>query len=373
MIEAVAAAALVLALVPLVLFLLNLGAYRRAPEPPPGARPRVSVLIPARNEEAMIARAVRGALEGGEVDLEVVVLDDHSEDRTAEVVREIASRDPRVRLEAAPPLPSGWCGKQHACAVLAERARHPLLLFVDADVRLAPGAVGRIAAAVEASGADLLSGFPRQEIETFLERLLLPLIVWILLGYLPITVMRRSRWAAFGAGCGQLFAARRDAYERAGGHSAIRASRHDGVTLPRAFRRAGARTELFDASDLAHCRMYRSGGETWRGLAKNATEGLGAPGAIVPWTLLLVGGHVAPFALAAAALVGAVPPAAGALAAAGCLASWLPRLLALGRFAQPLDSALLHPVGIVALVSIQWWALARKLAGRPSLWKGRPA
>ena len=96
--------------------------------------------------------------------------------------------------------------------------------------------------------------------------------------------MRRSRHPAYGAGCGQLFLARREAYETAGGHAAIRATLHDGVKLPRAFRAAGLRTDLFDATDVASCRMYRNAGEVWRGLAKNATEGLAAPGKIVPAT-----------------------------------------------------------------------------------------
>src|SRR5262249_58521809 len=97
---------------------------------------------------------------------------------------------------------------------------------------------------------------------------------------------------ALGAGCGCVCVARRAAYEAVGGHAAVRASLHDGITLPRAFRRAGRRTDLCDATDLAVCRMYRSGRELWFGLAKNAREGLAHPRAIVPWTLLLLGGQV---------------------------------------------------------------------------------
>ena len=104
-------------------------------------RPRISVLIPARNEEWSIGPAVESVLANVGVELEVVVLDDHSADRTAEVVREIAARDARVRLEPAPPLPEGWCGKQCACYTLSKHARYPVLTFFDADVRLAPCAL----------------------------------------------------------------------------------------------------------------------------------------------------------------------------------------------------------------------------------------
>ncbi|NUB17582.1 glycosyltransferase, partial [Azospirillum brasilense] len=108
-----AALALALALLPLGLGLLNLCLYRRPKaEPPPDAA--VSILIPARNEEATIAAAVRAALSSCGVSVEVVVLDDHSTDRTAEIVRALAARDPRLRLETAPPLPPGWSGRQHA-------------------------------------------------------------------------------------------------------------------------------------------------------------------------------------------------------------------------------------------------------------------
>src|SRR5207244_4018469 len=131
------------------------------------------------------------------------------------------------------------------------------------------------------SGADLGSGFPRQETGTLLEKLVLPLIHFLLLGYLPLIGMRWCRHPAFGAGCGQLFVTRRDAYEAVGGHVAVRASLHDGLTLPRAYRRRGLKTDLCDATELADCRMYRSGRELWYGLAKNAREGLAHPKAIV--------------------------------------------------------------------------------------------
>lgn len=360
------------ALIPALLFLRNLRLY--VPPPPiykDGERPAVSVLIPARNEERSIAESVAAALESREVDLEVVVLDDHSEDRTAEIVSWIAARDPRVRLESAPPLPAGWCGKQHACAVLARHARNPVLVFVDADVRLAPDGLARAAAFLERSGAGLISGVPRQETVTFLERLLIPLIQFVLLGFLPVERMRRSLHPAYGAGCGQLFVTRREAYEKAGGHEAIRSSLHDGIALPRAFRRAGIATDLFDATEVAVCRMYRNAGEVWRGLAKNATEGVASPGKIVPVTALLFAGQVLPFALIGLVALGNVSPAVlwGAVPAA--LAAWLPRWTGARRFRQPLDGALLHPLGIAVFLLIQWYALARQLLGRPSGWKGR--
>ena len=248
-------------------------------------------------------------------------------------------------------------------AALARLARNELLVFVDADVRLAPDALSRMAGVMHPDGGlGLASGFPRQLVGSWSERLLLPLIHFVLLGYLPIVLQRRSPSPGYGAGCGQLMIARADAYRRAGGHAAIRASLHDGLMLPRAFRRAGAMTGLFDATTLATCRMYHDAGEVWEGLTKNATEGMAQPLALPAWTLVLGLGQVLPLPLLAVA-----PGPAGVALAAGIGL----RLLLAWRFRQPLGSALLHPFGVAALLVVQWGALARALRGRPSTWRGR--
>ena len=363
-----AIAALLLAVGPALLFATNWRQYLPPPEPDGSAPPAVSLLIPARNEEAGIADCVRSALAGRGVDVEVIVLDDQSTDGTADRVRELAATEPRVRLESAPPLPPGWCGKQHACWALASLATHPVLTFIDADVRLEPDGLRRSAQFLQGSAAGLVSGVPRQITETFLERLLLPLIHFVLLGYLPLQQMRASKQPALGAGCGQFFMTTRTAYDAAGGHAAIRASLHDGITLPRAYRRAGIKTDLFDATPVARCRMYRTGHEVVRGLAKNATEGMANATAIGPWTALLLGGQVLPMALLMTAFR---HPVIEIMAAVSLLASYAVRLASARRFHQPVGAALLHPVGILFLVAIQWYALIRHLAGRPPAWRGR--
>lgn len=354
-------AVLILAFGPAVLYWINVLLYRRAP-PFDGAREPVSILIPTRNEERSIAATLEAALASRGVEFEVLVLDDDSSDRTGAIVFDFAARDPRVRLMRSAPLPDGWCGKQFACYQLGRAADHERLLFLDADVRLAPDGVARLMAFQDCSDADLVSGVPRQETGTILERLLIPLVHFLLLGYLPMFAMRLIRARCFGAGCGQLFLARRNAYTHAGGHEAIRASRHDGITLPRAFRKAGFTTDLCDATDLATCRMYRSSAEVWFGLAKNATEGLASPLAIVPWTLILLGGQVAPWALL---LLQPLP------AIAAILASYSMRLDAAVRFRQSLVGAVGHPIGVVLLVAIQWYAAICAMIGKPIGWKGR--
>ncbi len=355
------AACLVFAAVPLLLVLTNLAVYRR-PRAVRGAMPSVSVLIPARDEEHNIADAVASVLASREATLELVVLDDGSTDATRAILDAIA--DPRLRTVEAPPLPPGWSGKQHACAALAGHARHDLMVFLDADVRLAPDALARMAGFMARHrSVGLASGFPHEITRGWSEILLIPLIHFVLLGFLPLGFARRSASPGFGAGCGQLFIARRAAYERAGGHAAIRTSRHDGLTLPRAFRRAGILTGLFDATDLASCRMYATPGLLWEGLTKNATEGMATPIGLPIWSAILGLGQVLPLPLLL------IAPSSEVTAAVAC--GYATRLLLAVRFRQNLLGVLLHPVSVAALLVVQWASLVRAWRGAPSTWRGR--
>jgi hypothetical protein len=366
MITWIAAISCLLALIPAALFLRNLPLYRKLPSPD-GAPPRLSVLIPARNEEANIAAALDSVLQSTGVELEIIVLDDGSTDRTAELVRGYM-HDSRIRLEAADPLPSGWCGKNFACHQLAAHARHPLLVFMDADVRISRAdSLARLAQFVEESGAGLVSGVPHEETRTIGEKLIIPLIHFVLLGFLPLERMRACTDPRFAAACGQILAVRADAYEAAGGHAAIHDRIHDAVALTRSVRAHGFKTDLFDATDTFRCRMYHSAEAVWNGFAKNAHEGLGSRQLIGPATVLLIGGQVLPPVLLA--LVST--PAALGFALIGTLAVFLPRVVAVSRFQQSALGALLHPVGVLGLVSIQWFALVRSIRRRPATWKGR--
>ncbi len=374
MLAGFAIAAAVGAAVPATLFVVNLRAFRVPDNTGDAvALPAISVLIPARDEERSIAAAVKCVLQSEGVTLEVVVMDDASTDRTAAIVAALSEQDARVRLEQAPSLPRGWNGKQHACWALAHAARYPVLCFVDADVRLQPEALVRMATFLERTRSALVSGFPRQITKTPLEWLLLPLIHFVLLGFLPLRRMRAGTDPNLAAGCGQFLMLRREPYFQSGGHAAIRETMHDGLRLPRLLRQHAHRTDLADLTTLATCRMYSTAGQVWQGLAKNATEGLAAPSRIVPITALLVIGQILPFVLLAVILCSRLPVSvvtwvATALALTGALA---PRLLAVRRFQQPLRSALLHPVGIAVLLAIQWFALIRKLRGGAVSWRSR--
>ncbi|MCU0771560.1 MAG: glycosyltransferase [Verrucomicrobia bacterium] len=371
--EWLAIAGLTLAAVPAGLFLWNFFLVR---PPRSASRPAlregpsaVSVLIPARNEAANIGPALDSILANHGVEFEVVVLDDGSTDGTSEIVKSYARRDGRVRCEAAPPLPDGWCGKPHACHVLAGHARHGWLVFLDADVRLAPDALPRMVAFMQRSGAALASGVPRQITGTFSERLLIPLVHFVLLGFLPVWRMRRCTKPAYAAGCGQLFIAEARTYHATGGHARIRSTLHDGIRLPRLFRQNGFRTDLFDATDVASCRMYAGAREVVKGLMKNAHEALASRVMIAPMSAFLLGGQVLPWALLAAWTT--LSSEARWMSVAGAGLGLLPRLWAAIRFRQSLLGAVLHPFSVLLFVFIQWVAFARTVRGKPTQWRGR--
>jgi cellulose synthase/poly-beta-1,6-N-acetylglucosamine synthase-like glycosyltransferase len=364
-----AVAALALAALYAFLTLVNLLVFR-PPARGMGARPAVSVLIPARDEARNIGPAVECVLAQQGVDIEVIVLDDGSSDGTGDIVRAIAARDGRARLMDGPALPAGWNGKQHACYQLAQKARHDLLLFLDADVRLEPEAVARMAAHLEARELDLVSGFPRQVTRSLAEIVVIPQILVLLLGYLPFPMARVFRSVGFAAGCGQLMLIRAGTYAKAGGHAAFPTSMHDGLNLPRAVRRAGGRTDIVDTTALAHVRMYETWSEIWTGFSKNATEGMAKPVALPVWTVLLGGGHVLPpLMLLGAWVVGA--PGILEVAAKACALLFGARAVLAWRMRQHPLSVLLHPVGVLITLWIQWSALMGARRGQQQSWRGR--
>jgi len=187
---------------------------------------RVSVLLPVRDEAKRVEPCLRALLGQTGVDLEVVVLDDGSTDGTAEVVLRVADGDPRVRLLPGRPLSPGWLGKPHACQQLADAAApsSEVLVFVDADVVLAPTAVAATVALLDDTGLDLLSPYPRQAAPGP-TALVQPLLQWSWLTFLPLRAAERSARTSLAAANGQLLAVRRTAYDRAGGHAAV----HDDV------------------------------------------------------------------------------------------------------------------------------------------------
>jgi len=378
MILALSIVGIMIAVVPAFLFLKNLPLFSNLDGCSAAqtqlterqTRSSVSVLIPARDEADSILQSIEAAIASEHVDVEVIVLDDHSTDGTAEIVKQLAALDPRIRYLPGAPLPALWNGKQHACKQLAESASYPRMVFLDADVRLRPTALFCLRNRQDITGVALLSAFPHQETGTLLEKWIIPMMHFILLGFLPLARMRASTHPAYAAGCGQLFMTTRDTYHSAGTHDAIRGSRHDGLKLPRVYRNAGLMTDVVDGTALAECRMYRTNMEVIRGVLKNAVEGIANPKLIVPFSFLLLGGSVLPV-ITLAWSIAASQPLAAMFSATGVIVGHLPRAIAAIRFRQSILGVLCHSMATLIFVALQWIALGNHLLGRQIAWRGR--
>jgi chlorobactene glucosyltransferase len=336
-------------------------------------QPRVSLLVPARNEAANVAACVRSLLSQRYPQFEILVLDDRSEDDTRAILERERARDGRLVILTGEEPPPGWTGKNWACHQLSLAARGEVLLFADADTVFEdPDAVGRIVAALQASRADLLSGLPRQTLGTLGETLLVPLFYWAFLGFTPLAVGLVWRRATFARAVGQLMAFRRGAYDAVGGHAAIRGSVVDDLDLARRVAGAGLACRILDATTIVSCRMYRGGREAVAGFGKNLFAAFGF--AIVPYAFVwgwLAFAYLTPIAMLAlhAALPARVPAEPELLAATISL-SLVQWTFTYARLRLPAWPALLYPLTFVAFLAV---AVRSFVDGvfRRATWKGR--
>jgi len=320
---------------------------------------RVAVLLPLRDEADRVEPCLRALkAQRGVPRLEVIALDDGSTDGTADLVRRYG-----LRVEAGAPPPPGWLGKPHACHQLAALAPEATaLVFVDADVVLAPHAVAAAVGELRAAGVELLSPYPRIETRTLGERLVQPLLQWSWLTFLPLRAMERSPRPSLAAAGGQFLVVDRAGYERAGGHAGVRDEVLEDVALARAVKRAGGRIALADGSRLATCRMYGSWGELVSGYTKSLWAAFGSPvgAAAVVLPLLL--------------LYAAPPLLITVNVAAGCsayLMGILGRMVAArATGGRALPDAVAHPVSIVLFAWLVVRSYRERRRGR-LVWRGR--
>lgn len=358
------------------ILLFNLVELQNLPECPPdsGERPFVSVLVPARNEEHSIEACVLSLLAQDYPRYEVVVLDDGSEDRTLEILRRLeASSDARLRIIEGEPLPEGWHGKAWACRQLGDSGGGELLLFTDADTRHKPESLSRSVAALQASRADMLTLTPYQEMAGFLEKLVIPLVYFILMCYLPLRLVRTSPRIVFCSAIGQFMLFRRETYRSIGGHRAVKTAIVEDVWLCRAVKKAGGRVAVFNGVDALDCRMYRSQGEIIRGFSKNLFAGLGYRSPLLfGLVVLTLAFHVLPYGfLSAALLEGDFGPALFLLPLMQIALAMLCRVLVAVRFRQPAGFAFLHVLSQLILVAIALNSFAITRFGKGAQWKGR--
>jgi len=361
-------------LVFLGILLRNLIDLPSLPLPASGTLPLVSVLVPARNEALNIERCVRSLLQQNYGAYEILVLDDGSTDATPDLLRSLACESGgRLRILKGLPLPDGWHGKTWACHQLGCQAKGELLLFTDADTMHQPDSLLRSVGALQSSRADMLSLTPLQELGSFWEKLVVPMVYFILMCYLPLRLVRTSRNPAFSFANGQFILFRKAMYEGINGHEAVKGNIVEDVWLCMAVKKAGGIVAAFNGRDSVSCRMYRNAGEVWDGFSKNLFAGIGyktaALFAMIVVTVIL---YIAPYLFLARSL---------SVAEFSMVHFWLPltqisivlvsRIIIAYAFRQPLSMVPLHLLSEMVLLAIACNSFYSIKFGKGSQWKGR--
>lgn len=345
--------------------------------------PLVSLCIPARDEERNIERCVLSALNQTYPNIEILVLDDQSADHTPYILECLANdHGDTLQVIKGVDKPDNWLGKQWACQQLADRSEGSVLIFIDADTWLDPDAVSRVVRTMGRDIIELLTVWPMQELRTFWEKMVFPLVYYSLLSFLPCRyVYQAPRWIPpavrwrvsplFSAACGQFMAFKRSAYQAIGGHQAVKMHRAEDVALARAVKKAGFRMRMYHGHGAASCRMYASERELFEGFRKNFLAGFG-----YNLFLFLLAGlmhllvYLLPFfALPAGFLYGSVEWIVPAGLAATII--WAHRILLARWFRWDLSYAFLHPLGVLWFQKLGLRVLRDYFSGDPVLWKGR--
>ncbi len=346
------------------------------PATPPQNAPPVTVVIPARNEANNIARCVHSVLASNYPGLEVIVVDDRSSDGTGAIARDIAREDCRVRVIEARALTKGWFGKQWACAEGASASASEIICFTDADTTHAPDLMPRAVHALFDSNADMLSVAARQEMHTFWERIIQPLVFFMLLArYGGCEAVNRTRNPTNKIANGQFILFRRDAYAAIGGHASVRDTVAEDLALAQRICSLGRRGILILGLDQLSTRMYTTLGEVVSGWMKNIYAGgrMAMPGGPAGQLFFPIALLIPPLMMIAPAVALALAPLApfgvmvwAATAAAFTLVWWASVYRT--AFKMSPAYALAFPLGAVVLLYIAVRAIAR---GSRVRWKDR--
>jgi chlorobactene glucosyltransferase len=370
--QSVIAVLLVFLAVNLVLNLRSLigpDSKRRAPKP----APLVSVLIPARNEEENIATCLKSLQKQDYPNFEIIVLDDNSEDRTFEIVEKIADEDNRITLIKGQPLAPGWAGKPFACYQLAENARGSWLLFIDADTTGERNMIRSTLAVAIDYKLSLLSGFPRQMAETLPEKVALPIMYFLVMGWFPLWWLHRYLGRRPSLTIGQFLLFPKTAYWGFGGHKAVKDKILEDVWLGVETVRNGGRHLAIDLSTVFSCRMYRTVGAMWEGFVKWIYSVAAiSPVALVALLAAAFVFYLAPFYWVWNGFFSVAAPADWRFIVIFQIAIVLfMRWAVEHHFRQSLLSTFLHPIGFSFWYSAGLYGLWREVVGLGVRWKER--
>ncbi len=331
---------------------------------PASAPLAISAIVPARNEEAVIASCIESLALQAEI-AEILVVNDQSTDKTAEIVRKLITKIPRLRLLETQEVPVGWVGKNNAVFLGAKEARSPWLLFTDADAELQPGAAARALQIAQESSASLISFSPEQITQTWYEKALIPFVYSRLARHFSYDDVNNPV-SPVAAANGQFLMFQRDAYNSIGGHASVASEVLEDVALAKRAKAAGIRLWFGSGQGIVRVRMYRSFHAMWQGWKKNLYPLVGGtPRAVfrelesvIPWAALLI------------LLLGIKVPVAPFLGVCLLLLRQLTYGLEISRNQYPFKF-ILYYVPALALYAGVLWASYRSHARGKVEWKGR--
>jgi len=237
------------------------------------SKPKVSILIPARNEENNIGECLSNIINLKYDNYEVIVLNDKSTDNTEKTVKEYIHKNPNIKLVNGAELPVGWKGKNWACYQLSMNADGEYYLFVDADVKLSPNTVNHALYLFDKFGLDVLSVFPTQIEKSFGEKLVVPLMKWLLLSFLPLKQVYSSKNNSFVAANGQFIMFDKNVYNKIGGHKTVANSIVEDMEFARLTKQNGMKIMTALGNDSVFCNMYSDFKSAFWGFSKNYFSG----------------------------------------------------------------------------------------------------
>lgn len=235
--------------------------------------PLVSILIPARNEERLIRECVESLAQQDYPNFEVVVLNDKSTDRTGAILEDLSLQYPQIRIIQGKDLPQGWVGKNFACHTLASQAAGDYFLFTDADTIHKPHMLQSAVAMMLDQKLDFISMIPNEEMVSWGEKIIIPMIHFLYFAYLPNDIITKSRKASVSAANGQFMFFSRKAYQHIGGHTIVKNNIVEDVFLAKEVKKNGLRMALVDGTQSVSCRMYTNFKEAFEGFSKNLFAG----------------------------------------------------------------------------------------------------
>lgn len=345
--------------------------------------PLVSICIPARNEEHRVEDCVNSALSQDYPNVEVLVIDDNSVDRTAEILRRLNHPNiDRLDLINGKEKPSQWLGKPWACHQLAERANGDILVFIDADTRLERDIITRTVRTMGHDVVDFLTIWPRQHLVTIWEKIIIPLMYYALLSILPVRYVYRSpRWlpaplkarfgSYFAAACGQFMAFKTTVYHKIGGHASVKERIIEDVALSKLIKKMGYRMRMYHGLDTISCRMYSGKEEIREGFRKNFLAGFGYNTALfLAAAFLHIVVYLLPFLLLPIAIVSGQSNIL-LLSSVSVTLILLHRTLIAFWFRWNPLYGLLHPVAVLWFQLLGVTVLIDFYTGRNTTWKGR--